>query len=158
MIEQLKIQKQDWSSIDNIIGKWLQERQSLILLLCAAHGLHEITPKETPTAVKIQAFCQIMMDYISAGHFEIYDKLMQEAEDFGEDGISLMREIYPKIDASTETVLKFNDKYSTPGKCEEFCHDLSVDLSEIAERLSGRFELEDQLIEALHNCHREMVA
>ena len=53
-----------WREFDELVSRWLKERQSLIVLLCAVHGLRDIMSKDTPVAVKVQAFCQVLMDYV----------------------------------------------------------------------------------------------
>jgi regulator of sigma D len=136
--------------LDKVVTAWLKERQTLIVLLCAVHGLREIMPKETPIAIKIQAFCQVMMDYVSAGHFEVYGKLRDGVHAQGEEGDQLLSQVYPKIDMTTDKALAFNDKYETVEKCGMHIDDLDKELSIIAEHLSKRFDLEDQLIAALH--------
>lgn len=142
--------------LDKVIAAWLKERQTLIVLLCAVHGLREIMPKETPIAVKIQAFCQVMMDYVSAGHFEIYGKLRDSAQAaHGDAGDALLNQVYPKIDVTTDRALRFNDKYETVEKCGMHIDDLDKELSIIAENLSMRFDLEDLLIAELHKSKTE---
>ena len=150
--------RSSWSSVDKVIEKWLNERQEMILLYCAIDGLKQFTPKETPISIKIQAFCQVLVDYVSAGHFEIYDQLMEEAEQFNDDGIEIAKRVYPKIHATTDTALNFNDKYDTPEHCEKLLSSLPRDLSVLGEHLETRFDLEDLLIEKLHNSHKEIVA
>lgn len=147
-----------WCQVDRMIDTWLKERQSLILLLCAVDGLREYTPQGTPVFVKVQAFCEIMLDYVSAGHFEIYEKLVQEAENFGDDASELVDAMYPKLRQSTEMALWFNDKYENSDKCADNIDALTRDMSLIAESLSERFELEDRLIADLHARYRELVA
>lgn len=147
-----------WCQVDRTIEAWLKERQSLILLLCAVDGLREYTPQGTPVFVKVQAFCEVMVDYVSAGHFEIYEKLVQEAEIFGDDASELVDALYPKLRQSTEMALWFNDKYENSDKCAENIDALTRDMSLIAESLSERFELEDRLIADLHARYRELAA
>lgn len=147
-----------WCQVDRTIEAWLKERQSLILLLCAVDGLREYTPQGTPVFVKVQAFCEVMVDYVSAGHFEIYEKLVQEAENFGDDASELVDALYPKLRQSTEMALWFNDKYENSEKCAENIDELTRDMSLIAESLSERFELEDKLIADLHARYKELVA
>lgn len=146
-----------WHELENLVSLWLKERQSVIVLLCSVTGLKGIMSKETPVAIKIQAFCQVLVDYISAGHFEIYGKLLLEADEFGEDATSLFKKIYPLIDQTTEAALAFNDKYETHEKSALHFEDLNEDLSKLAESLSQRFDLEDQLIETLHACHQSQI-
>jgi len=145
-----------WGTVDKLVEKWLHERQEVILLLCAVDGLKEYTPKNTPTSIKIQALCQTLIDYVSAGHFEIYDELMSEAEDFGDD-TELAKSLYPKIEVTTDIVVKFNDKYDSPEHCDELMSSLPADLSYLGEKLEDRFELEDQLIDVLHLRHKELI-
>lgn len=148
-----------WDSLDKVIDKWLRERQELIILLCAIDGLREFTPKETPLSIKIQAFCQVLMDYISAGHFEIYEKLLSEAEAFGDPNPeATLHRLYPAIQRSTDKAIHFNDTYETVVDQKLFRETLSKDMSSLAEALEERFETEDELIELLHNCHKEKVA
>lgn len=146
-----------WGTFDKIIDKWLNERQELILLFCAVDGLREFTPRSTPIAVKVKAFCQVMIDYMSAGHFEIYEELMHEADEFEEDYGSLINSILPRIQESTELAIEFNDRYAD-ADVKEIHPEMARHLSVLGEKLAERFELEDRLIEVMHSRHREMVA
>lgn len=157
MLEKCKNAKERWGGVHHLIDNWLSERQELIMLMVAINGLNEYTPKNTPLSVKIQAFCQVMMDYLSAGHFEIYEQLMREADEFhDENGKALINRLYPKIEATTDLALQFNDDYDTE-HCEQKLNDLPKRLSELGEALEVRFELEDQLIESLHNVHKNLL-
>jgi regulator of sigma D len=148
-----------WDSLEKSIEKWLHERQELIILLCAVDGLREFTPQDTPISIKVQAFCQVLIDYVSAGHFEIYDRLIKEAEYFGDnDAEGIMRRCYPVIQRSTDLAVQFNDTYETFQDQKLFRDALSKDMSQLAETLEERFQIEDELIELLHNRHKEMVA
>ena len=148
-----------WESVDKIIGRWLHERQELIILLCAVDGLREFTPEDTPISIKIQAFCQVLMDYVSAGHFEIYERLLHEAEQFGEvDGAAVLRQRLPQIQRSTDIAVQFNNTYETVQDQKLFRDALSKDLSQLAELLEERFAIEDELIDLLHYQHKERVA
>lgn len=147
-----------WESVDKSIEKWLNERQELIILLCAVDGLREFTP-ETPISIKVQAFCQVLIDYVSAGHFDIYSQLIQEAKTFGKvDGASILNARYPIIQKSTDLAIQFNDNYEPIEEDDLYKATLSKDMSQLAEVLEERFALEDELIELLHNRHRELVA
>lgn len=147
-----------WDTLDETLHRWINERQELILLLCAINGLKEYTPAETPVSVKIQAFCQIMMDYISAGHFEVYKELINEAEAFGDPkDETLLKKIYSRIELSTEIAVEFNDDYDSEEHCVQLLDVLPTKLSELGEVLGDRFELEDKLIDMLHNRHKPLV-
>lgn len=147
-----------WGTVDKLIRHWLKERQELIVLYCKVDGLKEFTPQDTPIAVKVQALCQVLMDYVSAGHFEIYHQLLKEAEQFNEDYQDLIGRVFPEIENSTHIAVEFNDRYATAEDCQKCLKTLARDLNALGVVMVERFELEDQLITAMHDCHRELVA
>ncbi len=158
MLEGCKTAKERWGGVHGLIDRWLNERQELLVLYCAIKGLKPYSPRETPMSVKVQAFCQVMMDYCSAGHFEVYKQLVLEAQEYDDGGMELAKKHYPRLEAITEKCVAFNDNYDTAEHCLEKMTDLATDLSDLGELLEERFVMEDELIEALHNVHREIVA
>ena len=96
------------------------------------------------------------MDYCSAGHFEIYEQLINEAKEYDDGGLDLANKLVPRLDALTTQCVDFNDTYDKHCSLEQLGK-LSEDLSAMGENLEERFQLEDQLIERLHNIHRELV-
>jgi len=158
MLESTKDAQERWGGVHDLIDRWLSERQNMLVLYFAIRGLKPFSPRETPLSVKVEAFCQVLMDYLSAGHFEIYEKLILEAQEYDDGGIDLARKHYPRLEAITERCVEFNDKYDNAEHCLEQLSDLPKDLSEIGELLEERFELEDELIENLHNVHKQTPA
>ncbi|MES2664198.1 MAG: sigma D regulator [Pseudomonadota bacterium] len=146
-----------WQEMNSILNRWLKERNELIFLLCSVTGLDQLHDKTTSLHSKLQNLCQVLVDYVSAGHFEVYEKLVQEGEVFGENHRSLIANVYPKLQHSTDIALQFHDRY------ESFMHQaeldsLTKDLGNLAELLELRFELEDQLIKELHTVHEVKLA
>ncbi len=158
MLESCETAKERWGGVNGLIDRWLNERQEMLVLYCAIKGLKPYSPRETPISIKVQAFCQVMMDYCSAGHFEVYKQLIQEAQEFDDGGIELAKKHYPRLEQITEKCVEFNDSYDTAEHCLEKMSDLAKDLSELGELLEERFQLEDALIETLHTAHKEIVA
>ena len=158
MLEGCKDAKERWGGVNDLIDRWLSERQELLVLYVAIKGLKPFSPRETPLSVKVQAFCQVLMDYCSAGHFEVYEQLIKEAQEFDDGGIELAKRHYPRLEEITEQCVSFNDKFDTAEHCIENLSDLAKDLSALGELLEERFQLEDDLIENLHNAHKEMIA
>lgn len=147
-----------WGNVDQIIKRWLQERQELILLYCKVDGLKELHADETPLSIRVRALSNTLIDYVSAGHFEIYKHLMQEAEAFEDNYQSTIDRIMPLIQQSTEIALDFNDRYAEAELNDSHRERLADDLNILGLKMVERFDLEDQLIEHLHNCHRDLVA
>ena len=160
MLENCRSAKERWGGVHDLIDRWLHERQELIVLYCNVTGFEDVALSNQSTAEKTQAFCQILMDYHSAGHFEVYEQLIEETQAFDDNsGVDLARELVPKIEQMTEVAVNFNDKYDHPeDNYDELAQELAADLSKLGEILEARFELEDRLIERLHIAHKELVA
>ena len=90
----------------------------------------------------------MLVDYISAGHFEIYQYVIHAIEKASGRQQSIVDRILPKIAATTELALSFNDKYGD-GFDEEKSLDLDHDLNQLGPVLEERFRLEDRLVKAL---------
>ncbi|MBA1273165.1 sigma D regulator [Stutzerimonas azotifigens] len=152
MLESCRNAQERWGGVHMLIDRWLQERHQLI----QAHD-ELLGNAEAVTRQMLQRYCEILVDYVSAGHFEIYEQLLNEAEAFGDKrGLELAKQIYPRIEAITEVALAFNDRCETGD-----CHDspgLSSEITRLGQLLHERFELEDCLIEVLHTAHKQPAA
>ena len=158
MLESCKTAQERWGGVHELIDRWLHARQELLVHYFSVEGLDPYAPTETPLTVKIQAFCQVLVDYLSTGHFEIYEQLIQEAIEFGDGSEALAQKIIPQIQLTTDSLLNFNDKYADAEKVEQQQEQLDPDLEKLGETMAARFELEDQLIQSLHEVHRDRVA
>ena len=129
-----------------MIDKLLTERKEVLALYWHVAGLEPLTP-ETPFGDHLQEFCEVLVDYIAFGHFEVYDRISSGKERRAAV-VSLAENIYPNILGTTDVAVSFNDKYDeTDHKLH--LEDLPKDLSQIGEVLATRIELEDQLIEVM---------
>jgi regulator of sigma D len=144
-----------WNAVDKLVERWLQERQLVIVQFCALSGVHELNQDDDPSSMRLQNFCQLLVDYMSAGHFEVYYEVIREAEAFQDGSVNLAKGLMPEITLTTKISMDFNDLY-TGGKGD--WGRLSSSLSKLGENLAARFELEDQLINTMHESHREQVA
>jgi regulator of sigma D len=134
------------SAIDN----WLDERNELLVLYCKLSG--QRNQQELPKSDEVNQFCDILVDYVSAGHFEVYEQIVNECETNGPSSLKLLEQLYPKISQTTDVVVNFNDKYAN--FCEESqTTSLDNDLSVLGEAIAQRVELEDNLIETLKSNH-----
>ncbi|WP_462156666.1 sigma D regulator [Pseudoalteromonas sp. GB56] len=154
MLSQLEQAQEKWGGSHSVIDKWLADRQELLVQFCGLAGTPHNTKHDQalPEQASIQCFCQLLMDYLSAGHFEIYDDIVKQCESRGEDSLKLAQSLYPQISATTDIALDFNDSYAET-KSDDLLENFDNDLSKLGEALSTRFELEDELIHNLYTNH-----
>ena len=152
MLDNCKNAAERWGGVSDLIDKWLKERQLLIVSLCNL----SVNPgsSQENKAEKFQSFCQILVDYVSVGHFEVYEQLIAEAAEYNDGGIDLAKKIMPQIEKSTEIALSFNDRFDDIHKVDDGIEGLLEECEVLGKTLEERFELEDTLIAALHKVHK----
>ncbi len=149
MLENCRSAKERWGGVSEIIDRWLHERQELLVLF------YKLTADADSREQRLPKLCQILVDYVSAGHFEVYDQLLKEGQEFDdEEGLKEAGDLFKTVDATTELLLDFNDKYLETDDLES----LSSDLSQLGETLETRFSSEDRMIAVLHTSHKDLVA
>jgi regulator of sigma D len=155
MFENYQSAKERWGGVSNIIDSWLHDRQQLLVVYCELSKINTFSEDNLDHRNQLKTFCQIIVDYASAGHFEVYEQLIKEGRDFGDtQGLQKAASLYRVIDSTTETLLDFNDKYLETDDLSELANDLSA----IGQGLEPRFSAEDHMIAVLHNSHKDMVA
>ena len=82
-------------------------------------------------------FCDSLVDYLSAGHFRVFQR------------IALMPTEYAAIEASTRTAMHFNDRFGQLQDIELV--EVKAALEQLAQELSTRFELEDDMLGSVSN-------
>jgi regulator of sigma D len=153
MLENCKSAKERWGGVSEIIDRWLEERQQMLVQYCALSGLDQDL-SDLQRGEKLRSFCQILVDYVSAGHFEVYDQLIKEGREFDDaDALQEAGKLYDVVDTTTEKLLDFNDKYLETDDLSS----LTTDLSLLGEALEVRFSAEDRLISVLHTSHKDLV-
>jgi regulator of sigma D len=154
MLENCKSARERWGGVNDIIDRWLEERQQLLVKYCALSSVESASLSSEQRGEMLKEVCQILVDYVSAGHFEIYDQLIKEGREF-EDKEALQEAgaLYTSIDKTTEKLLDFNDKYLETDDLSS----IDTDLSRLGETLETRFAAEDRMIAVLHTSHRDLV-
>ncbi len=142
MLQRLEKAQANWGGVDKSIDLWLSDRKSLLIEYCSLAGLKPYQQEHLPSPSELREFCICLMDYTSAGHFEVYDKLVAASQP---ETRNLATQLYPQINATTDVILHFNDRYGDCTEQDEL-ELLDDDLGALGEALSQRFELEDQLI------------
>ena len=129
-----------------VVEKLIKERQEMLVLFCEVAGLEPYNSDE-PVTGRLQKFCQVMVDYIALGHFEVYERITKGNERRRSVN-ELASAIYPMIEQATQRAVDFNDRYASEDQCTA-SETLAADLSKLGEELALRIEYEDQLIASL---------
>ena len=129
-----------------LIVKLQNGRREVWSLYC---NVAELKPFSANDAVKslLTQFSQLLVDYVSLGHFGVYERLLAGTERRSRV-LSVAKELYPEFSATTDAAISFNDKYDNVEKIEVF-EDLEQDLSILGESLAKRIDLEDRLCEVM---------
>lgn len=132
-----------------LVARLTADRAEMLALFCQVAGLEPFKQHkpDKPPHELLQEFCQVLVDYIAAGHFSLYERIVNGKER-RKDTAKLAEQLYPRIKETTDVAMDFNDKYDFEKK-HEISDDLQNDLSKLGEELALRIELEDKLLKAL---------
>jgi regulator of sigma D len=139
----------DSRGVDALLRRWLAERQELLSRYCALSAAQRVGSSGTGGAL-LDRFCEVLVDYASAGHFEVYRELLEEGERSGNGRSAEVAALYRLIVPTTAIALDFNDRYFRGASGNR----LEQDLSRLGQVLASRFDLEDALIRQLHGAVR----
>ncbi|MBY7668903.1 sigma D regulator [Vibrio anguillarum] len=152
MLKKLKRTQEQWGGYSDVIDHWLNTRQTLIVEYCKLAALQPCAAKTNvnglPSPEELQRFCQQLVDYISEGHFKIYDMVMDRWRATGFEATDEINQTYGKIIVTTEPLLNFTDKYAAVSD-EDDLENFDNDLSLIGEIIEVRFGVEDSLIQLI---------
>jgi len=132
-----------------IIEQLEDERAEVLVNFCRLAGIepYENSEKQTNQEECLRDFCQIMVDYLAAGHFGLYQRIL-DGQERRQSICDLAEELYPQIAKTTQFALDFNDKYEHETE-DAFNETFSEDLSQLGQSLASRIELEDRLFKAM---------
>lgn len=129
-----------------LIEDMLQQRRKMLVLLWE---LSKLDFKQIDDTVRetVDEFLSILVDYIAAGHFGLYQRIADGSERRG-PVVTRAKELYPRIERTTEAAVAFSERYE---KADEKVRGarLAADLSALGEEVTTRIELEDKLIDAM---------
>lgn len=153
MLENCKSALERWGGVHRLIDRWLDQRRALLVDFVELKEVCD-ADLEAVTKERIDAFSELLMDYISAGHFEIYPQLREEARAFEDDSaLELADRLLERLEMSTGLVLDFDAEYASPGRVRQHLGRLPAWLERLSHGLTERFALEDQLIGRIHARH-----
>ena len=137
-----------WNDTSALVERWIEDRRELLVEYCDLTEVTDFSDAALNHEEKLEKFCELMVDDVSVGHFEIFIKLNESATLFdNNEGIELSQPLLAKIQITTDQILNFNDKYSTTKDLET----LIIDLASLGEVFVQRFADEDTLIDVLHS-------
>ncbi|MCR5084172.1 MAG: sigma D regulator [Succinivibrionaceae bacterium] len=139
------------------INDMIKARQKLVVLYMQLLNLplsndESEAERTTPSYEDITKFCDLLIDYVSHGHFDLYPKIVSVIENASNRSQSIARRVLPKIEQTTEYLMRFNDHYCSDldeGKLST----LKKDLTETGKCLEQRFRAEDRLVIAMRVIH-----
>lgn len=129
-----------------VIQELVEQRTKVWSLYCSVAGMAPFQPEKTIEDL-LEEFCEMLVDYISLGHFGVYQRII-DGKERRKKIIEVAERLYPQIVLATESVLNFNDRYEKVTPAMILNH-LADDLSVVGEQLATRIELEDELIESM---------
>ena len=105
-----------------------------------------------PSYEDVTKFCDQLVDYMSHGHFDLFPKIRELIENASGRSLSIAHRTLPRIEDTTEYLMKFTDKYAEDLN-EAKMATVQKDLASIGKALEVRFKNEDRLIIALRLVH-----
>ncbi|WMC09975.1 sigma D regulator [Oceanimonas pelagia] len=142
MLGKLEQTKARLGGIHKALDAFLNARQALLVEYIRLSTHHSL-----PSQDELHEFCGQLVDYVSAGHFEIYDHVLAAYESSRGNARVLAERIYPRIKRNTDEALNFHDKYTQAD--DDTLLELDQDLNRLGELLEERFSLEDRLVSAI---------
>jgi regulator of sigma D len=149
MIAEIQNDSVHSKAFPHLINKLLCKRQAMLVSFNRLIALKPFA-KPAHVSLQLQQFCQMLMDYVALGHFEVYQCLEDQGGTAGhcDRPKQLVKQLYPRIAQTTRTAVAFNDLYDNK-ESRRTLSMLSDELSALGEQLADRIELEDRLIAAI---------
>ena len=145
MLNQLENLTERVGGSNKLVDRWLHVRKHLLV---AYYNLVGIKPgKESYMRLNEKAlddFCQSLVDYLSNGHFNIYERFIREME--GNSPYLAATKLYPLLEANTQQIMDYYDSTLENAIDQDNYLEFQQALSDIGEALEQRFTLEDNLI------------
>ena len=146
MLNQLNVLTERVGGSNELVDFWLNARRQLLVAYYQVVGIKP--NKESLSALDEKAlddFCQKLVDYLSTGHFNIYERVIEEMT--GDSPLVAAAQIYPALQGNTEKIMQLYDSHLEAAIDHDNCMEFQQALSEVGETLEARFTLEDKLIQ-----------
>nr|WP_154325454.1 sigma D regulator [Pantoea sp. 201603H] len=146
MLNQLDTLTERFGGSNELVDLWLNARRHLLVAYYETVGIKP--HKDALTTLDEEAldhFCQRLVDYLSTGHFNIYERIIDGLE--GDSPLIAASQIYPALQANTERIMEYYDTHLEAAIDHDNCLEFQQALSGVGEALEARFTLEDKLIQ-----------
>ncbi|AWK14771.1 Rsd/AlgQ family anti-sigma factor [Candidatus Fukatsuia symbiotica] len=148
MLNRLENLTQRVGGSNELIDQWLQARKKLLVTYCTVIGVKQPKAEHASFDKKaLEDFFQNLMDYLSSGHFKIYDTIIEQTEGQSSPKMALKSKIYPALKDNTQDIMEFHDNYIDTNVDQDRYLEFNQTLSALGQALDTRFQLEDQLIQ-----------
>jgi len=145
MLNQLESLTERVGGSNKLVDHWLLVRKQLLV---SYYNLVGIKPGKGSymqlNEKALDDFCHNLVDYLSAGHFNIYERIISEME--GASPLLAATQLYPQLEANTVELMNYYDSSLENAIDDDNCLEFQQALSDIGEALAARFMLEDKLI------------
>jgi len=128
---------------DEQFQEWITLRQLLLRAYCQLSRCMS-TPTAKPSQKHVEAFCQLLIDYASFGHFCIYERLLDMLNSVGAVD-NHIEELLLELKDTTNALLYFNDLHETDSHLVDEARFTRL-LSKVGEVIAERLDLEDNLV------------
>ncbi len=130
----------------HLVAVLQEDRQAMWAMYCKIAEMKPVFANSKKVRPVLSRFSQLLIDYISLGHFCIYEQLLAEKQQ--KAILSYANQLYPEFSSTTQSAMLFNDAYKRDNRNLN-PDNLASDLSSLGEDLAKRMELEDRLCSML---------
>lgn len=146
MLNQLDVLTARVGGCSELVDFCLLSRRQLLVTYYQMAGIKPNKESPTPLDEKaLDAFCQNLVDYLSNGHFTLYERFIQELE--GTEFLATAAQIYPSLQENTAQIMQLYDKHFEAAIDHDNNLRFQQALSVVGEALESRFTLEDKFIQ-----------
>jgi len=145
MLNQLETLAERIGGSNKLVDRWLNTRKQLLIYYYNLVGIKPGKGSYMQLNEKaLDEFCHNLVEYLSAGHFNIYERIISEME--GTSPLLASTQIYTLLEANTAEIMEYYDSSLENAIDHDNCIEFQQALSGIGEALAARFTLEDKLI------------
>ena len=145
MLNQLESLTERVGGSNKLVDRWLHTRKQLLVYYYNLVGIKPGKGSYMQLNEKaLDEFCHNLVEYLSAGHFNIYERIIGEME--GTSPLLASTQIYPLLEANTLEIMEYYDSSLENAIDDDNYIGFQQALSDIGEALEARFALEDKLI------------